>query len=473
MISWVGQYAEERCNAATVKTATAVNTDPSVDSLTSVERERLKAAWFKKYEDIFQEQPARLPPKRQIQHHIPLIDADKQYEYYLPKCADKLRVELLEKIRKYTEAGWWIPAAAHQAAPMLCIPKKNGTLRTAIDLRKRNNNTYKDVTPFPDQDNIRNDVAKAKYRSKIDLTNAYEQILVADEDLAKTAFATVFGTFYSRVMQIGDCNAPATFQTLMTHIFRDYLGRFVHVYLDDIFIYSDTVEEHEKHLEIVFSLLRQNEFYLKEEKVQLYAESLDCLGHLIDDRGIHTTPEKMEIVRNWREPRTYNDVQRFLGLIQYISHFLPEVANYSGPLSAMTANGQSFHWKPVHQASFDNIKELCRKTPVLRPIDPRLDDPIWVICDASASGLGAMYGQGPTWQTCRPAGFMSKKFTATQRNYRVFEQETLAILEALLKWEDKLQGYHINVVTDHKSLEFFNNQAHLSGRQARWMECLS
>ena len=334
---------EDRCNAAMVKTATTVNTDPSVDSLTSVERERLKATWFKKYEDIFQEQPAQLPPNWQIQHHIPLIDTNKQYEYYLPKCADKLCVKLLEKIWRYTEVGWWILAAVHQAAPMLCIPKKNGTLHTTIDLQKQNNNTYKDVTPFPDQDNIRNNVTKAKYRSKIDLTNAYEQILIADEDLAKTAFVTVFGTFYSHVMQIGDCNAPAMFQMLMMHIFQDYLRRFVHVYVDNIFIYSDTVEEHEKHLEIVFSLLRQNEFYLKEEKVQLYAELLDCLSNLIDDRGIHMTLEKMEIMRNWQEPQMYNDVQQFLRLIQYISHFLPEVANYTGPLSAMTANGQSFH----------------------------------------------------------------------------------------------------------------------------------
>ena len=84
-----------------------------------------------------------------------------------------------------------------------------------------------------------------------------------------------------------------------------------------------------------------------------------------------------------------------------------------------------------------------------------------------------MYGQGPTWQTCRPAGFMSKKFTAAQHNYRVFELETLAILEALLKWEDKLLGYRIHVVTDHKALEFFLTQRKLLNRQARWMEYLS
>ena len=99
----------------------------------------------------------------------------------------------------------------------------------------------------------------------------------------------------------------------------------------------------------------------------------------------------------------------------------------------------------------DNIKALACKVPILHPIDPSGDEPIWVICDASALGIGAVYGQGPDWQSCRPAGFMSKKFTVAQHNYRVFEMETIAILEALLKWEDKLLGNRINVVTDHRA----------------------
>jgi hypothetical protein len=81
------------------------------------------------------------------------------------------------------------------------------------------------------------------------------------------------------------------------------------------------------------------------------------------------------------------------------------------------------------------IKCICEKTPIIKPVDPKLDEPIWLICDTSKSGVGAMYGQGPTWQKCCPAGFVSKKFTTTQQNYTVHELKTLAILEALLKWK--------------------------------------
>ncbi len=119
------------------------------------------------------------------------------------------------------------------------------------------------------------------------------------------------------------------------------------------------------------------------------------------------------------------------------------------------------------------IKAICNKTPILRPIDPRTGEDIWVVCNASKSGIGAMYGQGKSWQTCRPARFMSKKFTNAQHNYRVHELETLAILEALMKWEDKLIGYRIHVITDHKALEFFKTQSQLSGRQLRWTDYMS
>jgi len=145
---------------------------------------------------------------------------------------------------------------------MLCILKKNGKLRTVFDLCQQNDNTEKDVSPFPDQDTIRHDIARAMYRSKLDMSEVYEQICVQPEDIPKMAFATIFGTFVSQVMEQGDCNAPSTFQRLMTTVFREYIARFVHIYLDDIFIYSSTIEEHERHLAMVFKQLRNAQLYL-------------------------------------------------------------------------------------------------------------------------------------------------------------------------------------------------------------------
>ena len=128
-------------------------------------------------------------------------------------------------------------------------------------------------------------------------------------------------------------------------------------------------------------------------------------------------------------PRNLKDVQRFLGLVQYLAQFMPDVTAYTSSLAAVCQNGQPFYWKPLHEACFNHIKAIACKLPILKPINRMASNPIWVICDVVMSGIGAMYGQGETWQTCCPAGFMSKKFTAAQLNYQVFKMETIAILK--------------------------------------------
>ncbi|OJT05306.1 Transposon Ty3-I Gag-Pol polyprotein, partial [Trametes pubescens] len=433
----------------------------------------LRTRWYEATEDIMRPAPDTLPPFREVDHRIPLIDEKKVYRYHLPRCAEAIKGDLLAKINRYVKAGWWRPATVPQAAPLLCVAKKNGKLRTVIDARQRNDNTVHDLTPFPDQDQIRMDVARAKYRSKIDLSDAYEQVRIVAEDIWKTAFATPFGTFVSEVMQQGDCNAPSTFQRLMTTIFRDYINRFVHVYLDDIFVYSDTIEDHERHLKLVFDALRKAQLFLSKSKCDLYSKDLDCLGHRIDDRGLHADTDKMSRIRNWRTPRSYNEVQRFLGLVNYLAHFMPDISAYTSPLSDMVHNDRPFVWRALHDKCFESIKALACKVPVLRPIDPRRPEPIWLICDASIFGIGTLYGQGENWQTCRPAGFLSKKFTSAQRAYHTYEQEALAIMEGLLKWEDKLLGRDIRIVTDHKALEFMKGVKNPNRRQIRWYEYLA
>jgi hypothetical protein len=209
---------------------------------------------------------------------------------------------------------------------------------------------------------------------------------------------------------------------------------------------------------------------IAKHKLDVYSERMECLGHVIDEKGLHADLDKMARVRDWQTPKSYKEVERFLGLVQYLQNFMPDVSSYTAPLSGMCANGRPFVWRDFHQKCLETIKNIACKAPILRPLDPKNGDPIWIIADASTSGIGAYLGQGPNWETCRPAGFMSKKFTDAQRSYFTYEQETLALLEALLKWEDKLLGHHINLVTNHKSLEFFKKKDHKANRQIRWSQ---
>jgi hypothetical protein len=124
---------------------------------------RLHEDWMDKINDLISGITLELPPLHEVNHKINLVDPTKRIRYRLPKCPEHFREDLSAKIERYTTAEWWVPAVAHQAVPMLCVPKKNGTLRTVFDLQEQNENTVKDVTPFPDQDIIRNDITRAAY----------------------------------------------------------------------------------------------------------------------------------------------------------------------------------------------------------------------------------------------------------------------------------------------------------------------
>ena len=301
----------------------------------------------------------------------------------------------------------------------------------------------------------------------------YEQVRIVAQDIWKMAFATPYGTFISNVMQQGDYNAPATFQQLMTTVFRDYIGHFVHIYLDDIFVYSNSIEEHKQHLKLVLDKLCKVKLYLSQSKLDLYLKRMDCLGHIIDDKGLHADADKMARIREWRPPQSYREVQRFVGLVNYLAQFMPDVLAFTSPLTDMEHNDRPFVWCPLYQTCFEAIKAMVCKAPILQPIDLKKKEMIWLICDASIYGLGALYSQGEDWQTCQPARFLSKKFTSAQRAYHMYEQEALAILEGLLKWEDKLLGRKFMIVTDHKALQFFKQTTVLNNQQIWWLKYMA
>ena len=201
---------------------------------------------------------------------------------------------------------------------------------------------------------------------------------------------------------------------------------------------------------------------------------MDCLGFFyVSDEGIHIDPAKIDKIREWRTPRNFHDVQRFNGIIQYLAQFLPNVTDYTSLMTGMCSNNREFLWTEFQDECFQKLKDLVCKNPICKPINSRIDTPIFMITDASATGIGGMYGQGPTWDTIRPAGFVSCKFTPTQLNYCTWEQELLAVLEALMRWEDKLIGLPFMIVTDHQALTFFNEAPTRSQRRMRWREYLS
>jgi hypothetical protein len=403
------------------------------------QRDSIRQQWIEKIKDLLKPAETSLPPLREINHEIPLINPNLRINHRAPKCPEPLRDELKQKVDRYLNAGVWVRTSLPSQTLMMVVFKKSGAIRTVIDSCLRNDNTVADVMPMPDQETIRSDLARAQFCSKIDLLDAYEQIQIRPEHEGHTVFATIYGNMISRAMQQGDTNCPATFQWLMNTSLADMIAVFVHCYQDDIFIYSDTLEEHMKHLEMVFQRLRKLKLYLSDnlKKLDILSLNMECLGFFIDNDGIHMDPIKMEKIRDWRTPRSYQDVLRFNGVMQYLAQFLPRAVDFTAPLTGMCSNNRDFIWTDLQDKCFNGIKNLVAKAPILKPIDGRINVPIWVLSNASASGVETWYGQGPTWDTCRPTGFLSRKFTPVQMNYCTWEQELLGVLEALLCWEDK------------------------------------
>ena len=189
------------------------------------------------------------------------------------------RGQWAEKRDAYLKSGWWKMTMACNTVPMLLIPKPHKPkdaqeLRTIIDLRERNKNTIKMLSPLPDIEGVLCRVASKPFWLVLDLTAAYEQIRIIPEHVECSAVTTPDKNMVSLVLQMGDCDVPATYQSLMNHIFSPYLGRFLDVYLNDIIIYSNTLKDHVKHCKLVLDMLFQEKLYLSRNKIRFIASEL-------------------------------------------------------------------------------------------------------------------------------------------------------------------------------------------------------
>jgi len=258
----------------------------------------------------------------------------------------------------------------------------------------------------------------------------------------------------------------------------------IHAWFNDIFTGTNTIEEHNKWLLWVYSRLKVKRLYISRKKFDPFAPVLDILGCKVDTHGVHADSDKLAKLRDWQVPMDHMEVLHFLGLIEYLTRFLPNISAYMGPLQTICTNNMPFRWSPLHQKCFDHIKLIACRTPILKPInwDIPLDIPevaknkfkVWVITDACPAGVGTVLAQGKDWRTSRPAAFMLKKFTLTQHSYFGYELEALAVLKALTKWLDELTGGRkFTVVTNHKALTYFKAKQHMSGHHIRWQNFFS
>jgi hypothetical protein len=214
-------------------------------------------AVLKEFGDVFEEIPG-LPPKKDIDFSINLMPraasvSKTPYRMSTPKLED-LQMQLEELLKK----GYICPSVSPWGATVLFVKKKDGILRLCIDFRQLNKVTIKNKYPLPRIDDLFDQLKDAKIFSKIDLRSGYHQVRIKEEDINKTAFRTRYGHYEFTVVPFGLSNAPVVFMCLMNGVFREYLDKFIIVFLDDILVYSKSEEEHEHHLRMVLQVLREH-----------------------------------------------------------------------------------------------------------------------------------------------------------------------------------------------------------------------
>ena len=232
----------------------------------------------------------------------------------------------LDALRKFINenlsTGFICPTSSLHTAPVLFIKKKDGSLCLCVDYRGLNKLTKKDCYPLPLIADLLNSPSCVKVYSKIDLRHAYHLVRIADGDEWKTAFRTRYGSYEWLVMPFGLMNAPSAFQRFINTAFADMLDVTVIVYLDDILIYSDNLEDHKKHIREVLRHLHKHGLYVKPEKCEFHTDTTEYLGYCLSPAGLTMAQNQVNIIRDWPEPRKVKDIQSFLGFANFYRRFI-------------------------------------------------------------------------------------------------------------------------------------------------------
>jgi hypothetical protein len=293
-------------------------------------------------------------------------------------------------------------------------------------------------------------------------------------DEYKTAFSTPSGHWEYLVMPFGLANGPAVFQRFMDNIFRDILGKYVFVYLDDIIIFSKNPQDHVRHVREVLKRLQDNRLTCGLHKCIFAQPKLDdFLGYSVSGDGVAMQTDKCQQIKEWPTPTNAHDIQILLGFANFYRSFIPRFADICMPLTSLLSKGIEFSWGPAQQQALDSLKNMITSDIVKPHPDPSKQ--FFLETDASLYGISGILSQEDGCGNIRPVSFYAKKLTPAQRNYDIGDRELLAIVESCKHWRHHLAGarHPVRVITDHANLVKFTTTKTLNSRQERWSIILS
>ena len=326
------------------------------------------------------------------------------------------QAELDKFLEDQLRKGYIVPSKSPLSSPVFFIKKKDGKLRLVQDYRKLNDITVKNRYPLPLASDIVNRLKGAKYFTKFDVRWGYNNIRIKEGDEWKAAFATNRGLFEPMVMFFGLCNSPATFQALMNSIFADLIAKGkVVVYLDDILIFTKTIEEHREIVREVLKRLQDHDLYLRPEKCEFERTEIEYLGMIIRHNEVKMDPAKVQAIVEWTVPKNLKALQAFTGFDNFYCRFIKDFSGIARPLNDLTKKEKPWKWGPEQQKAFDTLKEMFASGPILRMWHPDL--PTRVETDASAHTVSGIISQKQLDDGLyHPIAYRSESMSEAERN---------------------------------------------------------
>ena len=438
--------------------------DISKSAFSGPDKENLRDLLYD-YRDIFANKLQDLGRTTLVQHTILTGDQVpiKQRPY---RTSPENRKEIDRQVQEMCDLNIAQPSASSWSSPVVLVKKKNGEMRFCVDYRKVNAVTRKDSFPLPLISEVLDSLCGTQYFTTLDLKSGYWQIPLDPATKDKSAFVTHNGLYEFQVLPFGLTNSPASFQRLMGHILRGLEYKSALIYIDDVIIFSKSANDHLKHIEEVFSRLRDANLKLNPKKCEFAKQELEYLGHLVTPSGIKPCLSKIKAVQEFPVPKNFKELKSFLGLANYYRRFIKNFAQIAHPLNHLTKKSVKFEWSPECQEAFHTLKSALTTAPIL--VYPDFTREFHLFVDASSTGIGMALAQITDDGLERAIAYNGRNFTQAEQNYSTTERECLALIEGIRKFQPYLHGRKFTVHTDHNALQWLMNITSPVGRLARW-----
>jgi transposase InsO family protein len=393
-------------------------------------------------------------------------------QYPLP---DKLMPIVDEAVKKWFEDGTIVRARINNEwnSPLTLAPKKNadGTKskkRPCLDPRHINLLLPDDKYPLPLIKDIFAQLKNARVFSTLDLKNAFHRFKIAKEDRHKTTFTHRGIQFMFKGCPFGLKPLSSKFQRVTALLLEDM--PFATSFIDDIVVFSNTMDDHAIHVKQVINKLTSVNLILNPDKCHFAQRSVYLLGFCVSEKGLTLDTRKVTNVQDWPVPQTGNDIEKFLGIINYFRDHIPSVSSLTAPLDQLRKEKKlGPKWDKICESAFEKLKLIITRTPIIKV--PHTDQPFYVATDASNVGIGAVLFQLNDTKV-RHLGFFARALSKSERNYSTTKRELLAVVFALNKFHKFLWGNHFTLFTDHRALIYIHTQKIANPMMIGWLDTI-